>query len=218
MSIMNLVQVYNELSGKNLKVWKGKRADLEAKITALQSTGADVQTDPQMDPQMDPQTETAADGNPVAGDDPAGDAPLPTVARKARKSPAKKIKPAKKAVKKSAAPAKPAAAPAKPKSGKKISTFDGDKGPGLKKKVGVGGYCEELLAVVDHHVNIDGEKVDAKTKGAIPVGLAYADILTRVTKKFPQSAVDANHLRWYNGRMRRNDVFAPVNRIQSSWK
>lgn len=75
----------------------------------------------------------------------------------------------------------------------------------MPKNLGVGKYCRELLARV----------IEEGPEG--PVGFSYNKMVDMVQKKFPQSAVDDRHLRWYAAQMRRDDKKIPNNRKRSRW-
>lgn len=85
-------------------------------------------------------------------------------------------------------------------------------------KQGIGAACYAMLGEVLYHADDDGTKHDKPFKGSHPVGIAYDKILTRIKHKFPESAVDRHHLRWYANRMRELDQPVPAHREKSHWE
>lgn len=75
----------------------------------------------------------------------------------------------------------------------------------MPKNTGVGRYCQALLAKVISN-GPDG-----------PIGLSYNKMVKMIAKKFPESAADERHLRWYAAKMRRDDIRIPVERERSKW-
>lgn len=92
------------------------------------------------------------------------------------------------------------------------------RGPKIKsKKLGIGAACYELLGKVLYYEDDGGVKHDAPSSGCHPVGIAYSKILKRVNDRFPESAVNRHHLRWYANRMRSLDMPIPAHREKSEW-
>jgi len=85
------------------------------------------------------------------------------------------------------------------------------------KKLGIGAAAYALLGEIKHHENDKGEKLKVAAAGSHPVGFSYSNILKRMQAKFPTSAVDQKHLRWYANKMRELDIFVPVYREKSDW-
>ncbi len=79
--------------------------------------------------------------------------------------------------------------------------------PRMAKNLGVGKFCQELLA------RVVGQTVDG-----LPIGLSYNVMVATAQKKFPDSCVDERHLRWYAAKMRREDHLIPVHRGRSKWQ
>lgn len=75
----------------------------------------------------------------------------------------------------------------------------------MPKNLGVGKHVRRLLA-----------KVIAQSPDG-PVGYPYKRIVAMAQRKFPDSAVDERHVRWYAAQMRRDDLTIPVNRARSNW-
>lgn len=72
----------------------------------------------------------------------------------------------------------------------------------MKRNTGVGRYCRELLA-----------------REASPgMGLSYQKIVQMARRKFPDSAVDERHVRWYAAKMRSDEEKIPADRGRSRWK
>lgn len=78
--------------------------------------------------------------------------------------------------------------------------------PRSPKNVGIGKWCQEMLAKVVGH----------DTSGQ-PIGIGYNELVKMARRKFPKSAVDERHFRWYAAKMRREDKFIPVERPRSRW-
>lgn len=72
---------------------------------------------------------------------------------------------------------------------------------------GVGKFCRELLA-----------QVVGKTDEGEPLGMGYLRMLEVVRRRFPDSAVDEKHLRWYASQMRRDGHVIPAWRERSRWQ
>lgn len=83
------------------------------------------------------------------------------------------------------------------KAGKKVNA----------RNRGIGEYCREQLLVIK-----------GKTEDGHPMGLSYESILKAAQKRFPESAVNRGHLRWYSSRMRENGIEVPSYREKSDWK
>ncbi len=79
--------------------------------------------------------------------------------------------------------------------------------PRMAKNKGVGRYCKELL-----------RRVIGTVEGTTqPIGLSYKQMVSMAQRKFPDSAVDERHLRWYATAMRAEGEMIPVHRKRSSW-
>lgn len=76
----------------------------------------------------------------------------------------------------------------------------------MKKNLGVGKFCLDMLA-----------RVVGRTLSDAPVGLSYNKMVQMAQKKFPDSAVDERHLRWYAAKARRDGLTIPVERERSRW-
>lgn len=79
------------------------------------------------------------------------------------------------------------------------------KRPRMPKNRGVGKYCRELVMRV------------VATGPDGPIGLSYNKMTKMVRRKFPDSAADERHLRWYAAQLRREDKRVPNNRERSRW-
>ena len=79
------------------------------------------------------------------------------------------------------------------------------KRPRSPRNLGIGRWCQALLAKI----------VGQGPHG--PIGLSYEKMVAMARRKFPMSAVDERHLRWYAAKMRREDKFVPADRPRSNW-
>lgn len=78
--------------------------------------------------------------------------------------------------------------------------------PRMARNLGVGRYCQALLA-----------KVVGRDDEGHEWGLSYEKMVKMAQRKFPDSAVDERHLRWYAAKMRREGMTPPVYRERSRW-
>ena len=76
----------------------------------------------------------------------------------------------------------------------------------MPHNLGVGRHCLELL-----------QRVIGHDREGHPLGLSYMEMMKMAQEKFPDSAVDERHLRWYAAKARRDDVEIPVYRKRSRW-
>src|SRR3990167_2876178 len=76
----------------------------------------------------------------------------------------------------------------------------------MPKNLGVGRWCRQQLS-----------KIIGQTPDGHPVGLSYAKIVAAANRKFPMSAFDERHARWYAAQMRRDGLMIPVERERSRW-
>lgn len=82
----------------------------------------------------------------------------------------------------------------------------------LKTHRGVGKYCLTLLATITGH-----------TPDGLPIGLSYNRMVRMAQRRFPDSAVDERHLRWYASKARLEarlsgvELVMPVHRKRSVW-
>ncbi len=74
-------------------------------------------------------------------------------------------------------------------------------------RLGVGPYVKEIL-----------QQVVGKTADNFPIGLTYNEILDLAQTKFPESRVNARHVRWYASKLREQGIQPPVHRGMSKWQ
>ena len=77
----------------------------------------------------------------------------------------------------------------------------------MKRNLGVRKFVYTLL-----------ERVVGETDDGLPIGLGYKKIVEMTHKKFPDSAVDKLHVRWYANKYRADGGLIPVHRERSRWK
>lgn len=77
----------------------------------------------------------------------------------------------------------------------------------MKKNLGVGKYCRDVLL----------SAVIGKTADGHPIGHSYMEMTKMAQAKFPDSAVDERHLRWYATQARADGMNIPVYRRKSVW-
>lgn len=80
------------------------------------------------------------------------------------------------------------------------------KGRRMPKNLGVGKWCRAILA----------EVIGQGPHG--PIGHSYTEMVKMAQKKWPLSAVDERHLRWYATKARGEGIMIPSDRPRSSWK
>ena len=83
---------------------------------------------------------------------------------------------------------------------------NGPKRKRMKKNLGVREYVYRLL-----------ERVIGETDDGLPIGLSYKKMVHMAQKKFPDSAVDERHVRWYANKYRADGGIIPVHRERSRW-